>query len=491
VSITYADACADPNLFGPWFEGPSWDTWRVMDKALFGLPLAKPELKIFHEIAGDREPPSERVTEGWLFFGRRSAKTLKSASLGVYQATIGAELFGYRKRLQRGERGVVQILAVDRDQARVCFNYAKAFFEQPMLAALLAKPPTADTIELTNSISIEITTNDRRRVRGRTVVCAILDEVCHWRDEASVSPDEDVYQSIKPAMATVPGAQLFAISSVYARRGLGWRKFNQSHGKPGSVLVAKAPTWVVNPLLPRDCKVIADEYEKDPAWAAGEYGSEWRDDIESYITLDAVRAGIVSDVRECLPERRNRYVAFVDAAGGAGQDSYTLAIAHREGDTVILDCLREARPPFSPEVVTEEYADLVKKYRITKVWGDHFGGEMPRELWRRHGLNYERASKSKSELYIDFLPLLNSGACDLLDHDRLINQLVALERQRTRGGRDRIDHPRGAHDDLANVAAGAIVFAMQGKGARDARTKRIPVVEGVSGRSGAYHPLAF
>jgi hypothetical protein len=67
----------------------------------------------------------------------------------------------------------VQVLAVDRDQAKVCFGYCQAFLEQPMLKRLVRRE-TADTIELSNCIAIEVTTNDRRRVRGRTVVAAIL-----------------------------------------------------------------------------------------------------------------------------------------------------------------------------------------------------------------------------------------------------------------------------------------------------------------------------
>ena len=38
------------------------------------------------------------------------------------------------------------------------------------------------------------------------------------------------------------------------------------------------------------------------------------------------------------------------------------------------------------------------------------------------------------------LPLLNSQAVDLLDNERLVSQLVSLERRTTRGGRDSIDH---------------------------------------------------
>jgi hypothetical protein len=60
-------------------------------------------------------------------------------------------------------------------------------------------------------------------------------------------------------------------------------------------------------------------------------------------------------------------------------------------------------------------------------------------------------------LYRDFLPILNSGRAELLDHVRLSAQLVSLKRRCVRGGRDSIDHPPGAHDDVANAAAGVLV----------------------------------
>jgi phage terminase large subunit-like protein len=84
----------------------------------------------------------------------------------------------------RGELGVVPILAVDRAQARVAFGYVKAFFEQPMLAKMI-KREVQDGLELNNGLAIEVTTNDRRRVRGRTVVCAIFDEIAHWKSETT------------------------------------------------------------------------------------------------------------------------------------------------------------------------------------------------------------------------------------------------------------------------------------------------------------------
>jgi hypothetical protein len=51
----------------------------------------------------------------------------------------------------------------------------------------------------------------------------------------------------------------------------------------------------------------------------------------------------------------------------------------------------------------------------------------------------------------------------LLDHQRLIGQLASLERRTTRGtGRDVIDHPQGAHDDVCNAVAGVVAVAKRG-----------------------------
>ena len=139
----------------------------------------------------------------------------------------------------------------------------------------------------------------------------------------------------------------------------------------------------------------------------------------------------------------------------------TLAIAHMEHrnseKVVIVDAIRERRPPFSPEGVVDEFCQLLKTYGITSVRGDRYAGEWPRERFRVHGIQYELSDKTTSDIYRDFLPIVNSKQCDLLDHKRLFTQLVNLERRTSRGGRDLIGHPPGAHDDIANAVAGVVV----------------------------------
>jgi hypothetical protein len=211
----------------------------------------------------------------------------------------------------------------------------------------------------------------------------------------------------------------------------------------------------MNPSL--DHGIIKQAYADDEAAASAEYGGQFRRDIESYISKEVIQA-CVGDWFERAYNARYFYRAFVDVAGGSGQDSYAMAIAHDEGGHTAVDCLRETRPRFNPEQVTDEYCRLLKAYSISRVWGDKYAGSWPAEQYRKRDIAYQAADRSKSELYVDVLPLFNSGRVELPKSPRLVGQLCGLERRTGRGtGKDVIDHAPGSHDDLANVCAGALV----------------------------------
>lgn len=129
----------------------------------------------------------------------------------------------------------------------------------------------------------------------------------------------------------------------------------------------------------------------------------------------------------------------------------------------VIDAVREVKPPFSPEGVVAEFCDLMKLYGITSVTGDRYAGEWPREQFRKHGISYDISERSRSDLYREMLPILNSGRAVLLDDEKTVNQIVGLERRVARGGRDSIDHAPGQHDDRANAVAGALVNAAKPK----------------------------
>jgi hypothetical protein len=203
---------------------------------------------------------------------------------------------------------------------------------------------------------------------------------------------------------------------------------------------------------------IDEQFASDPVSANAEFGAHFRTDVEAFVSLEAVEACISGGVFERAPLSDLQYFAFVDPSGGSS-DSMTLAVAHREGDVAVLDCVREIKPPFSPEAAVYEFANVLCSYRVSAVRGDRFAGEFAREPFRKLGIEYHVSDKSKSEIYGLLLPLINSRRVDLLDEKRIIAQLCGLERRTARGGRDSIDHGPGQHDDLINACAGALVLA--------------------------------
>jgi hypothetical protein len=188
-----------------------------------------------------------------------------------------------------------------------------------------------------------------------------------------------------------------------------------------------------------------------------EWEGEFRSDISSYVSLEIIDQCTVNGCYERAPLDAITYFGFTDMAGGSGRDSATLAIAHSENNKAILDCLREMKPPFSPEQCVEEFSNILKRYRCQRVHGDKYAGDWPKERFSEHGIVYEAEIRSKSELYIELLPLLNSGQAELLDNDTLKRQLRALERRTHAGGRQSIDHPKAGKDDVSNACCGALV----------------------------------
>jgi len=139
----------------------------------------------------------------------------------------------------------------------------------------------------------------------------------------------------------------------------------------------------------------------------------------------------------------------------------TLAIAHLEDGIPTLDALRERKPPFSPDDVVGEFASLMKLYGISRADADKWGGDWVGEAFRKRSITVAPSARPKSEIYVELQPLLNGHRCALLDHPRLISQLIGLERRTASGARDSIDHAPGAHDDLSNALAGALLLVRQ------------------------------
>jgi hypothetical protein len=452
-AISITDAMNAPKLFAPHFAGSSWDQWKAVLKATFAEPMSDDERKAFAAVA-EREPPKRRVSEAVYIVGRGGGKDSVASLIAAYIAMS----FEPKGRLRAGEKAVVMLLAVDRQQASIVFGYIAGLFTEIAALAALVKNIGAESIELRNSVVIEVHTNSYRSVRGRSIVCAIFDECAFWRDENSATPDVETAGAVQPGLARLPGSMLVVISTPHRRSGLLYQKWKDHYGRnDDDVLVVRGSTLQFNATF--DAAVIARQVESDPALYGSEYPAEWRDDLSSYIGRELLEAAVDRGVVVRPPAAGNRYHAFADPSGGA-HDSFTMGIAHREKDnTVLLDMVFEKRPPFNPSETTEEIAALLKTYGLSQITGDRYAAQWVVEAFRKVGIKYLQSERDRSQIYLDTLPLFTAGRARLIDSPRLVSQFSALERRTFSTGRDRVDHGRTGHDDLCNAAAGALVLA--------------------------------
>ena len=127
-----------------------------------------------------------------------------------------------------------------------------------------------------------------------------------------------------------------------------------------------------------------------------EFGAQFRRDIESFTNIESVEAVVAEGITDRYPTSGQIYYGFVDPSGGS-KDAFTLAIGHKERDTAVLDCIREVRPPFSPEGVVYDFSETLKRYNVSKVVGDRYAGDWPKraipQVW-----DYLRPIGSAKEL---------------------------------------------------------------------------------------------
>lgn len=451
--LTILEALDDPDLFAPHFKGESWKAWRAFLAALFGLPMDAEALEIYQRHTGRTAAPTEAFTEAALIVGRRGGKSRKLALIAVFLATLR----DYSAFLAPGEDATVAVLAATRKQARRILSYCKALLTKtPLLAGMLVDDNTEE-IRLSNGVVIEVSAANFRNVRSATLIAALADEIAFWRtEETSANPDAEILRALKPGLASIPGGILLLASSPYAKTGELYAYHRRYHGRDDAdVLVWQADTASMNPTI--RAKFLAREFEKDPESAAAEYGAQFRDDLADFLTPEAVEGVTVPGRAELAPEPGITYAAFVDTSGGI-KDRMTLAIAHRDARGVgILDTLLEVKPPFNPERVVEQCAGLLRRYGVSRVRGDRYAGQWPVARFAEHGITFEQTARPRSEIYLDFLPLVTAQRVELLDLPRIGAQLAGLVRRTAGSGRESVNHKPGAHDDAANSVAGVLV----------------------------------
>jgi hypothetical protein len=454
--ISMREALADPQLLGDALPGESWAAWRSLLIASMGEELvSSAERDAFCALTGGREHVAGPMVETVLSVaGRRSGKTRSMATLSSYLSC----LCDWSDDLSLGERGLCLFLAPSERQALVAWRYTTAIVEHVPLLSSQVLSRTADTLSLKGGIDIEVAAASWRTVRGGTAIAVILDEVAFLRSDGA-NTDLDLITALRPSLATTGG--LMAMTSSPAdMTGIVYATHKRHYGPAGErhTMVVQASSRELNPTLSQ--RVVDRAYEDDAEAAEAEYGGRFKVSMSAYLTRSVVEKATAPGVVMRPFVKGVEYKAFCDPAGGSGRDSMTLAIGHNEHrhgrDVAIIDQLLEARPSFDPDLVAAQMAEVLRAYGLMSVVGDAYAGAWPTSSFGRCGIEYRLAHCVKSEIYLHVVALFSGSRVELLDLPRLADQFCGLQRKTGAGGRESVDHARGAHDDMSNAVAGAL-----------------------------------
>jgi len=386
-----------------------------------------------------------------LIMGADSGKSVMAAELLVHRA-----LYGSLAGLRPGQVPVALLVAPDVRLASIPLDYARGIVQTSaqLRAELDGEPGPGQPIRFRRGSRIEVlpATAGGSAVRGRRYLAAVLEEVAFFRDASYRVNDQAIVRAILPRLLS--GGQLLAISTPWRKQGWLWDLFRREHGKCLRSIVAQAPTAVMRPN--RSLAKLEEDLADDPEAIATELEAQFLDNVTDLFSEWSIEAVTVAGREGLAPQPGLHYIAFADPSGGSS-DSFGLAVAHLKDTRSVVDVTRAWEPPFRPTEVVREIADVLRSYRIAKVTGDRYAGEWPREAFAKEGIHYDVAERTKSELYLEMLPAVNSGRVELLDLEEVKGQLRRLERRRGPSGKDRVDHPPRGHDDLANAVAGVVV----------------------------------
>ena len=193
-------------------------------------------------------------------------------------------------------------------------------------------------------------------------------------------------------------------------------------GDAGRAESRMSPSMFMNSTLPQ--KSGADRaYADDPARAslssAGCFGP-MSCDSSPWCGRGRCRAGPV----RAAPVECCRYVAFVDP-GGSSADAMTLAVAHVDKDgQAILDAVREESRVLAGPRRSGIRRPLEIVPRPQKLSGTATAASSAASRSARPASTTNCPTRPKSDIFRDCLPLLNSGKVELLDHQRLLAELV-------------------------------------------------------------------
>lgn len=324
-----------------------------------------------------------------------------------------------------------------------------------------------------------------------------------------------VYNALTPSVASfVPmgktegEGKIILLSSPFSKSGLFWDKYCESFDYPDDILMFQMYSSMINIRL--DSGLLRSAYRQNKDSFKCEYGGEFSDTVESWIDPESLDAVVDKERNFNLLAGDPGVSYYMGIDFGGKNDGASIAITHKENETIILDYAEvyygsnsdiwEGVLPYYSEVnrayaneevmpmnkLADEIKTLCEKFNVVEGWFDQFNGFGLNEFLKERGLTQFEAKNVSQQINIQVFQttkvLINSGLCKLFDHPVLIPELTSLEEKKD-GQRMSVEAPAraGFHDDISDAFCRAVWTAYNSK--KDSKKK---VTLGVSGpRSGS------
>lgn len=474
-----------------------------------------------------------------LVLGRRSGKSTLSAIFAAY------ELYkllcrGYPQAfygVPPGNEIRVMCLANDKEQASIVFGEMSTHVEQIDFFKASKVNDTQTYLRFqtehdrqqfgegskNGSLVATFKSSIAKGIRGRGVMCAILDELAFFVDDGKSSANK-IYKAMVPSIAQFSPkdpndrrrpigpshGRIISISSPDARDGFFYHLYQLSltnSEASENMLMIQAPTWEVNTSI--DPSYYKVEYHKDPKSFETEHGAEFSDRVRGWIE-DAkdLTDCIVPDMKPLL-RGAPREPFFCGLDFGIVNDGTAVALTRLNRGKVEL-CYHEvwyakkrwkdANPhletPLTEYAHTlqdrqrldmQEIADWLKvlstKFYIVKGIFDQWAGPIFEQELHRRGLRQfeirnffpsetsQAYQNAKMMMYNRQLSIYDYPVPDVTGsiesdkrvHSPFISEI--LELQATAGGKNiiTVEAPKvsGKHDDMSDAFIRSLLLASE------------------------------
>ena len=452
------------------------------------LEVAMTEVEIY-EYLTERPYDPEKIADIVvnkidLICGRRSGKTTMAAILAIYCAISN----NWKPFLKKTPFATVLILSHSREFSDEVLEMIRYFIEEsPILYRLINKEKrnTASTLNLKmpwilptreiqeSRVQIKVGAASSKTTRGVAACAVICDEIAYWNlDENMKETDAKILKAVRPALKQFGKlALLIKLSSPGIKQGSLYQEYTQWKDGvlPDSYAVFKAPSWMMNTILPKE--EFIEEWKLDPDGFDTEYRSNFVDSLSNFILPEFIDMAVMKGVQFRPPEEDGdvKYFAAIDAAYKSDSFTFSLVGIHhgRVKQYVVKGWKGTKKDPVSAFEVAEYVKNICKQYKVDQVGADQYSFQPLREIFDKYNValeEYTFTSTFKKKIYFNAKKMIHSQQADLLDCEIQTKELKELVVEQSPTGTIKIGHPQGGTDDYADSFAIACYLATENVG---------------------------